>query len=185
MGDMRALTSEISAEKLLQRLMRELFQTETSAVRHCQREAERVLGCPPADALLAVADHARDTLCELPSLARVEELPVSLAGVYTGALFSELRDKLFDPMTTSERSYRGTLLGARHGLDLVRMLRALADETLRCALFDFCGSWLTARTVLVEELEEQMHWFAQHPERAVRNARLHKRMPRTRPASAP
>jgi hypothetical protein len=130
-----------------------------------------MLGCPPADALLAVARHAKDTLRELPSLARAEELPGSIAGVYTGALFSELRDKLLDPITTSERSYRGTLLGTRHGLDLVLMLRALADETVRAGLFDFCDGWLTARTVLVEELEEHMHWFAQHPDCAICSAR--------------
>jgi hypothetical protein len=156
--------------KLLHSLVRELFQTETSATQHCRREAERLGDTLPAGAMRAVAEHAESVLRELPGLIERESLPVSRGAMMTGAFFSELRDKMLDRMISSERSYRGTLLGVRHGLDVVRTLRSAAEEVCRVELFSFCESWLTARTVLVEELEEQLHWFTQHPELAVRAA---------------
>jgi hypothetical protein len=116
----------------------------------------------------------------LPALVERERLPVSRGGRLTGALFSELRDKMFDVVTHCERSYRGTLLGARHGLDVVRMLRAVAEQTGRTSLFDFCESWLTTRVVLVERLEEELAWFAQHPADALRLARPILQAPRSR-----
>ena len=58
------------------------------------------------------------SLQELPPLCEREGLPVSVVGSLTGTLFSELRDKLADGLIQSERSYRGTLLGTRHGIDV-------------------------------------------------------------------
>jgi hypothetical protein len=158
-------------EKLLISLTRELFQTETSAAQHCRREAERLGDTPPAKPLRAVSEHAEAVLRTLPALAEREHLPVSRGGKLTGAFFSELRDKMFDIVTDSERSYRGTLLGTRHGLDAVRMLRCVAEQLGRTALFDFCESWLTTRIVLVERVEEEMIWFAKNPSEALRLAR--------------
>src|SRR5690606_2934866 len=111
-----------AAQRLLRNLTRELFQTETSAAWHCQRAAERLEGTPPAEALRALAAHAERVRSVLPELAGSESLPVSKLGVAVGAFFSQTRDKVLDRVIQVERSYRGTLLGVRHGVDLVRMI---------------------------------------------------------------
>jgi hypothetical protein len=121
--------------------------------------------------LRAVVEHARGVLDELPGLAERENLPVSRGGVRTGALFSEIRDKMLDIVMQSERSYRGTLLGMRHGLDVVRMMRAVAETTGKTELRAFCDTWLEKRHGLVLRVEEEMRWFAQHPELATLSAR--------------
>jgi len=161
-----------SQRTLLNNLSRELFQTETSAARHCAREADRLENTPPAVALRGVVTHAQLVLAELPALAERNGMVVSKGGIATGELFSQLRDKLADLLIDSERSYRGTLLGCRHGLDVVRLLRQLAVAIGNEELDTFCASWLNTRTVLVEQLEEELAWFAKHPAEAVANARL-------------
>ena len=156
-----------SAKALVQTLIQELFQTETSAVKHCRREGSRYGDTPPAQALRAVANHAEEALRLLPNLANHESLPVSRLGILTGSLFSQLRDKLFDRLVQSERSYRGTLLGIRHGVDLVVSLRHAAEAVGNEHIFDFCESWLVQRNVLMERVEEELVWFSRHPDAAV------------------
>jgi hypothetical protein len=160
-----------SAEQLLVNLIRELYQTETSAVRHCRREADRLGDVPPGHAMRAISEHATAVLPEWKELCMRENLPVSHAGALVGAVFSELRDKLSDPLIQSERSYRGTLLGARHGVDLVKMICCAADAAGKLPFETFSQSWLTTRTVLVLRAEQAMSWFAQHPQEASRFAR--------------
>jgi len=161
-----------SQRTLLNNLTRELFQTETSAARHCAREATRLDNTPPALALRAVVHHAELVLAQLPEVAERNGMVVSAGGIATGELFSQLRDKLADLLIDSERSYRGTLLGCRHGLDVVRLLRQLAVVIGNEDLDNFCAGWLNTRIVLVEQLEEELAWFAKHPTEAVANARL-------------
>ena len=141
-------------------------------MRHCRREAERLGTTPPAQAMLAISEHAKTALNELPGLCEREGLPVSVGGSFTGNLFSELRDKLFDNLIECERSYRGTLLGARHGLRRGAYGRAggAADAANKVPVVAFCKGWLTTRTVLVERAQEAMFWFAQHPDEAMKMA---------------
>ncbi|MDB4991113.1 MAG: hypothetical protein JWN04_6291 [Myxococcaceae bacterium] len=160
-----------STRTFLDALTRELFQTETSASQHCTREAKRLGSTAPALALRAVAEHAEAVLRELPALAERNNLPVSKGGNLAGHMFSELRDKLFDRLIDCERSYRGTLLGCRHGLDVVRTLGHLAASVGNLELDAFCTRWLNTRTVLVERVEDELAWFAQHPDQATRLAR--------------
>ena len=164
-------SDDASAQELLVSLSRELFQTETSASRHCRREAARLGDSGPAAALLAVADHADSVLLELPKLAQRNNMPVSRGGVLTGELFSQMRDKLFDMLIDSDRSYRGTLLGCRHGVDVVHTLQHLANVLGKADLDAFCTAWLSTRTVLVQRLEDQLAWFAKHPGHALKLAR--------------
>lgn len=161
-----------SQKTLLDNLSRELFQTETSAARHCAREADRLGSTPPALALRAVAEHAQKVLEQLPGLAERNGMVVSKGGKVTGELFSQLRDKLADLLIDSERSYRGTLLGCRHGLDVVRLLLQVAVVLGNDELDNFCTAWLNTRSVLVQQLEDELAWFAKHPADAVANARL-------------
>ncbi|MDB4991093.1 MAG: hypothetical protein JWN04_6271 [Myxococcaceae bacterium] len=156
---------------LLDNLTRELFQTEASAVRHGTREADRLGNSPPAWALRAVAQHAERVVAELPALAERNGMIVSTGGLLTGELFSQLRDKLADMLIDSERSYRGTLLGMHHGVDVVRLLGHFADSVGNSDLSRFCSDWLDTRIALVANVEAALRWFADHADEAAKLAR--------------
>jgi hypothetical protein len=151
-------------------LGRELFQTEQSAASHCRREAARLPGTQPAGALMAISEHADRTLVELPALAVSHDMPVSGAARRVGRLFSITRQLVGDRLLRRERSYRGTLLGMRHGLDVVHMLRHLAEHAGDRALVSWCDAWLAVRCPLVQRAEEELRWFAEHPELAMQIA---------------
>ena len=153
-------------KRLLETLFRELFQTERSAQRHCRVEADRLGTTPPAAALRAVARDADAILQELPALARRHGLPVSGSGIAIGTLFSMVRVTIADHCLDAERSYRGTLLGARHGVDLVRLIRVTARSPQHRELTQWCDAWLARREPLVEEVAHQLVWWGQHPSRA-------------------
>lgn len=157
--------------ELLQNLFLELFQTEQSARRHATREAARLGTAGPAEALRATAEHAAEALGELPALARAQQLPISWIGKIVGSAFSRFRDLFADRLIDEERSYRGTLLGLRHGVDLVKMIRHVADTAGRVEVGGFCTRWLAAREPLVTAVEQQLSWFAHHPEVAAVSAR--------------
>jgi glycine/D-amino acid oxidase-like deaminating enzyme/nitrite reductase/ring-hydroxylating ferredoxin subunit len=158
-------------QRLLRHLSHELWQTEVSASQHCRREAERLGDTPPARALLAAAEHADAVLAELPNLTQGRPLATSGIGMAIGKMFSEVRDTIADKLVTSERSYRGTLLGLRHGVDLVHLLRNAAARTQDEALTAFLDSWLRKREPIVNEVVAQLQWFADMPERALKTAR--------------
>lgn len=151
--------------------MRELFQSEESATDHPIREAERLGETPPAEALRAVAAHARRTLAELPPLVRNHDLPNSHGGRRVGAAFSMLRDRFADLMLNVERSYRGTLLGIRHGVDLVLLIQSVARKDGDVSLANWCDRWLERRRPLVEAAAQELAWFAANPARAREPAR--------------
>ena len=157
-------------EKLLRSLVREFFQTETSAVMHCRREAARI-DATPAAPMLAIAQHAEQVLREFPPLAKRYGLPFSAGGIAVGAMFSNLRDKIFDKTIRSERSYRGTVLGVRHGVDLVQVFAAATRTVGYTDLTQFFETWLTERKRLVAQLEPSLSWFAEHPEQAMKFGR--------------
>ena len=172
---------------LLRSLFRELFQSERSAMKHPRREAERLGGGPPAQALEAVTDHAKRVFAELCAAARASNVPVSRAGMAVGSLFSIARHVVLDRAIDAERSYRGTLLGMRHGIDIVKLVRKVADASGRVELAGFCTRWLEEREPLIERVESAMGWFAEHPQRAAempRARRKRQRHQRRHPAPA-
>lgn len=172
---------------LLQSLFRELFQSERSAMKHPRREAERLGGGPAAQALIAVSDHAKQVFAELSAAARASDIGVSRAGMAIGSLFSIARHVVLDRAVDAERSYRGTLLGMRHGIDVVKLIRKVADASGRVELAGFCTRWLEEREPLVERVESAMSWFAEHPQRAAempRARRRRRRHERRHPAPA-
>ena len=156
---------------LLKSLTRELFQTEMSAVKHCRREAERLGEASPAITLREISSQAERFLAELPAIVERYELPRSGSGLAVGALFSQAREKLFDRLIRSERSYRGTMLGLRHGVDLVHLLAHVARAADLTYLSAFCERWLVVRQPLVADLERGLAWFAKQPARAMQLAR--------------
>jgi hypothetical protein len=155
-----------SEKKLMRSLMRELFQTEHSAQTHCRAEAERLPGTPPEHALLATARHADSVLEELPIRAKHHDLPVSPIGVSVGEAFSRIRRHVTDLLMDSETSYRATLLGLRHGVDVWRLLREAALAAKDDDLAAWCDRVYLARVPLIEECAQQLSWFAQHPDEA-------------------
>jgi hypothetical protein len=156
--------------ELLESLFHELFQTERSASEHPRREARRLGASPPARALGAVAEHASRALASLPALAAECELPVGRAGSRLGAVFSRLRQLVLDRFVDAERSYRGTLLGIRHGVDLVHLVREVADREGIDALVQWCDDWLIERCPLVEHVAGELAWFAEEPKIALLHA---------------
>ncbi|HEU5057476.1 MAG TPA: hypothetical protein VFU21_13160 [Kofleriaceae bacterium] len=172
---------------LLKSLFRELFQSERSAMKHPRREAERLGGGPPAQALLAVSDHAASGFADLHAAARAHEVPVSRPAMAIGSLLSIARHVVLDRAVDAERSYRATLLGMRHGVDVMKLIRKLADASGRVELAGFATRWLEQREPLVERVESAMGWFAEHPQRAAempRARRRRRRHQRRHPAPA-
>jgi hypothetical protein len=169
--DSHVMTIALSGPtQLLHNLTPELFQTETSAARHCRREARRVPGTPPAATLLAVAEHADVALRELEELARAHQLPRSSFGVALGNLFSETRQRVADRLIDAERSFRGTLLGMRHGIDVVHMVELTAREAGCDPLVRWAEAWRQRREPLIQEAERQLGWYATHVDRALARA---------------
>lgn len=148
-------------------LMEEIFQTEHSARLHCAREAERLGDSAPARALRACAHHAGAVDVELVAIARKHRLPEGGLGSMIGRVLSRARDVVLDRLIDEERSYRGTLLGLRHGIDAVRMMQHVADASGEVEIAGFCARWLAEREPLVEEVARAMTWFALHPKVAV------------------
>lgn len=144
-------------------LVRELFQTENSARLHPVVEAERLGEVPPARVLRAVAEHAAEALDELPALVASQGLPVSEAGKRMGAALSSLRDHFIDLLVNMEKSYRGTLIGMRHGVDLVELVQYTAREQGDNRLADWCEVWIARRRPLVEAAARELAWFAANP----------------------
>jgi len=156
-------------QKLRTKLCRELAQSEQSARVHPRREARRLGKVPPAAALRAVADHADELRPRFEALLR-DDQPVGLRlGRWAGQLFSALRHGLFDRIIDTERSFRGTLLGLRHGVDTARLLREVAQRLGDIYLVAFCDELLARRLPLIARAEGTLSWFADQPAHALRS----------------
>ena len=154
-------------QELLHTLFTELFQTERSADVHSTREADRLGGAPPALALRLVAAHAQGAMGEIVELAEARGFADTRAGVGVGSMFSQFRDGLADHLISRERSYRVTLLGMRHGMDVVRSVRFVAEAAGDTGLSTFCQTWLEHRAPLVDRVAAELAWFARNPESAL------------------
>lgn len=151
---------------LLESLFVELIQSERSAELHPRREALRLGDSTPARALMSVSRHAISARVELLEMASARGVH-GLTGRTIGEIFSALRHWFADALMERERAYRATLLGMRHGLDLVKLLRATAESADDVELAGWCTEWLGVREPLVEEVCCQMAWFGWHPEAAI------------------
>jgi hypothetical protein len=155
---------------LLGRLFVELFQTEESARKHPRIEGERLGDSPPGRAMRAVSVHAARVLPELRRLAEAEGLGTHSVGSWIGDAFSFARRLAFDRMLDREKSYRGTLIGMYHGVDVVRLVRAAARARGRDRISTFCDAWLDERIPLIEAAGRQLDWFGAHPAIAVESS---------------
>lgn len=158
------------AQLLLCRLARELYQTETSSMTHSRREAGRLGEVPPATAMLDVAQHADQVVKALPQLFEARRVELGFVGSLYGLAFSTIRRLGLDFLMGQDRSYRFTLGGMRHGIDLVYELELLAKQLNDEELTEWCRHWLERRVPLVTVVEQQLQWFVTHPERALEGA---------------
>lgn len=154
--------------KLRTKLCRELAQSEQSARVHPIREARRLGKVPPAAALRTIAEHAAVMRPRLEALMRDQPAGLRL-GRWVGKLFSVLRHGLFDRIIDTERSFRGTLLGLRHGVDTARLLREVAWRLGDSYLVAFCDELLARRLPLIARAEATLSWFADQPARALQS----------------
>jgi hypothetical protein len=166
-GERRRPASDPKGREVLSNLFRELFQTEQSAVSHPRVEAERLGDIPPARAMLAVAAHAESVLPEIKELAKDRGMVAVEGGKSVGSAFSVLRDSVGDLLLSHEKSYRGTILGMRHGIDLVELIQYMAAEQGDPVLAAWCALWLEQRRALVEATARELAWFAMNLDRAV------------------
>ena len=157
-------------DHLRAKLCRELAQSERSAEVHTRREARRLGDVPPGRALEALGEHARSHHAQLDSIAcqRQPERGLQIARAL-GQTFSALRNLLFDRVIDPERSYRGTLLGFRHGVDTARLLREVAKKVGDERLVAFLEEWMPVRLELLGEAERALAWFAEVPRRALQS----------------
>lgn len=167
-GDEESQAGAERQDEFVRTLFRELFQSEQSAVEHPRIEAQRLGEVPPARIMCAVSAHADSMLPEIQALAVERELVAVEGGRAVGSAFSALRQCLGDLILSHEKSYRGTILGMRHGIDLVTLLQQVATEGGDVSLAAWCGQWLEERRPLVERAADELAWFAAHPERAMR-----------------
>lgn len=156
--------------KLHRKLCRELSQSEHSAIVHTRREARRLGDVAPAHALRALAEHAQAVRPRFDALvAKRQPMRGIRIGESVGEVFSVLRHALFDRLIDTERSYRGTLLGCRHGVDIVRLLREVALREHDTPIVRFCDDWLVERLGLLERAEQALAYFADQPARALKS----------------
>lgn len=137
---------------------------------HTRREARRLGDVPPARALEALGQHARSHQGQLDTVAcrRQPERGLQIARAI-GQTFSALRTLLFDRLIDMERSYRGTLLGFRHGVDTARLLREVALKVGDQPLVRFIDEWMPRRLELLAQAERALAWFAEDPARALQS----------------
>jgi hypothetical protein len=154
-----------SRATLVESLLRELHQTERSCATHCRREAERFPGERPAYAMIHLAEHAEAVLNRMTPLGKGGFGQKVAEGV--GSFLSIFREAVLDRVVREERSYRGTLLGVRHGIDLVVLMRNAAISEKSDLLLEFADNWLDKRTVLWEEAVAALAWFDENPEKAM------------------
>jgi hypothetical protein len=153
--------------KLYSKLLRELAQSEHSAIVHTRRESRRLGDTPPANALRALGAHAAAMRPRYTALLAKRQPFGRVAGRTVGEVFSTLRHFLFDRLLDAERSYRSTLLGFHHGIAAARLLRDVAARFDDEHMVSFCDDLLADRIPLVDAAERQLRWFADAPAKAI------------------
>lgn len=154
--------------RLRRKLCRELAQSERDARLHTRREARRLGEVPPALALRAIAAHAEGVRPRFEALVGRDQPFGTLLGYTVAAMFSGARHLLLDRVIDRERSYRATLLGLYHGVDVARLLRDVCARGGDVYLARFCDELVAERGVLLEQAQHALGWYADAPKQALR-----------------
>ncbi|HEY0251537.1 MAG TPA: hypothetical protein VGC41_08420 [Kofleriaceae bacterium] len=147
---------------LHRKLGRELLQSERDCRLHTRREAHRQGPGAPSEALLAIAHHADACEPRLVELLAASPLELGVARAVAHA-FSNLRYGFFDRVLAHERTYRATLLGVRHDLDLAKLLFSVADRREMTGMRRFLSEMVPRRAALLVDAVAALEWFADHP----------------------
>lgn len=165
------MAKPVTASTLITHLLPEAIQTEESATVQAAREADRLGAMPPGRAMREISEHARRVLPELRRLCVARGHRPARRGTMIGRMFSSVRTLGADLMLSMEKSYRGTLLGAHHGVGTLLFLEDIAIASGDQELADFCSAWVTTRKRLVDDAEDDLAWFAAHPSVALSRAK--------------
>jgi len=165
------MAKPVTASTLIANLLPEVFQTEESALLHAAREADRLGATPPGRAMREISEHARRLMPELQKLAEARGHRPARRGKLLGRMFSNVRSLGADLLLSTEKSYRGTILGAHHGIGTILFLEDVAIASGDQELADFCAAWLSERKKLVDDAESDLTWFATHPDIATSRAK--------------
>jgi hypothetical protein len=155
---------------LLARLLPELAQAERSAAEHPAREAQRLASYPPGRAMHDIAAHADGTCRALSEILR-RIAPDARAGAGMGTWFSIMRERVTDLWISREGSYRQTLLGLHHTMDLLDLVVAAADEDDRTDLARWATATRDERAPLLLQCTAELAWFGHHPDIAAAPAK--------------
>jgi hypothetical protein len=148
--------------RLQQKLLRELAQSEYDAYLHTRREADRLGSCPPALVFLDISQHADGMRARLEALMEGNQSVGHALGTLVGRTFSNLRHYGVDRVLASERSYRATLLGLRHGLDATHLLRFVSRRLRTTDVSAFCDELISVREPSLARAVAALEWFANH-----------------------
>ena len=169
----QAQQQDQQAQALLHTLLVELFQTEESYVQQCRREAARNTDpglATPVAAMVAAAGIAESSLARLRELATARGIESTEKGKLLGALFSSIREHIADRAINSERSWRLTVMGMRHGIDVLSSVREVARTTGDAELVAYCDDTHRQLKPLVDDAATACAWFARHPAQAMETA---------------
>jgi len=144
-------------------LLNELYDLEEDTYRLSFREAKRIGGGPPANALRAVAAHSSAALDELPSIAKARHHSIGSLAALAMDTFRRVGDAVMDQVLDQEHAYRRTLTAIHKGIDLVRLVHAAAHEEGDDDLAMWCERWLGGREGLAQDAAVALAWFARHP----------------------
>jgi hypothetical protein len=114
-----------------------------------------------------IATDAERALEQIEGWARRRGVQGLSAESAAARAFASARDKLAELALTTEQSYRMSLLAARHGVDLIRMIRELARLADDRELREWSERWSLRRLDLIEQGEMALAWFAEHSGRAL------------------
>ncbi|HEY0250368.1 MAG TPA: hypothetical protein VGC41_02535 [Kofleriaceae bacterium] len=149
---------------LRDRLCTELAHAEHDARIHTCRQAARLGDTPPGHALHAICEHTAEVEPMIEKLMKTTR-PSHGALRWIGDLISSFRFALADRFASPDRAYRAVLAELKRGVDAARLLREVVSITEDEALLKFCDLILVERLCLIEEADDALVWFAEHPER--------------------
>ena len=156
--------------RLRDKLCRELADGEHAVRIQTRREARRLGDSAPGRALLAISEHAAEVE---PLLAKLVKKSLGTHVFRAlGDVVSKIRHAVFGRFADSEEAYRAALIALQFGADTMRLLREVVILDNDAKLIELCDRLLVERLCLIEDAEQALLWFAEHPERALRSHHL-------------
>jgi hypothetical protein len=119
----------------------------------------------------AVANRAQRALRDLRPLAEGRgQLEAPALGARIGRMLSDVRELGGDLRVSTEKAYRATLLEIHQSSVAFLLLEDAAVAAGDQELADYCHRWLADRARVIGDVERDLAWFAQNPERALSRA---------------